>query len=321
MSLLDIEERASSSFCFTSPSSLFSFSFVLVSSRIPTAARLRGESDWSTGSQTQIISSSSVSITRRILRRSSTRRTIIRKEHHRVFQSRSRIKNPEAEAVSQQLAQLWRCLVPTERDNVSKTNVFSRNMESRSVSVINESLTDKKEIGMKVSFNSYPGDAKTQKKSPLYFNDDHMSLEKCWVAIETSEVQRTCGTPWQHCQRWLRRLCCILKVRIVCVTNDCDENHKYNCKIYRLWRSSIWCSICIYADNTGRCFKIAENSEVRMFRRMDTSSKTQMMEIMIQYGRSRGFSWTEPVCSSFSRTTDRTIISRSFIQTWMGKKK
>ena len=27
----------------------------------------------------------------------------------------------------------------------------------------------------------YPGYVKTQKKSPLCFNDENMSLEKCWV--------------------------------------------------------------------------------------------------------------------------------------------
>ena len=70
---------------------------------------------------------------------------------------------------------------------------------------------------------------------------------------------------------------------------------------------------------TERCSKIAENSEVRMSRRMDTSSKTQMTESMIQYGRYSCSSWTETVWSSFCRTIVRTILSRSFVQTWMGK--
>ena len=47
----------------------------------------------------------------RIPPRSSTRRTITKKKHHWVFQSRSRMKNPEAAAASQQLARYWRCLV------------------------------------------------------------------------------------------------------------------------------------------------------------------------------------------------------------------
>ena len=120
---LVLMRRAFSSFCFTSPSSLFSFSFVVVSGRIPTVARVRGESDCPTGSQTQIISPTLVSFTRRIPKRSSTRWTITRKEHHWVFQSRSRIKKPEPAVVSQQLARYRRCLVPTERafDNEGET--------------------------------------------------------------------------------------------------------------------------------------------------------------------------------------------------------
>ena len=47
----------------------------------------------------------------RIPPRSSTRRTITKKKHHWAFQSRSRMKNPEAAAASQQLARYRRCLV------------------------------------------------------------------------------------------------------------------------------------------------------------------------------------------------------------------
>ena len=64
----------------------------------------------------------------RIPPRSSTRRTITKKKHHWVFQSRSRMKNPEAAAASQQLARYWRCLVlvqATALGNHSET-VFLR---------------------------------------------------------------------------------------------------------------------------------------------------------------------------------------------------
>ena len=36
----------------------------------------------------------------------------------------------------------------------------------------------------------------------------------------------------------------------------------------------------------GRCSKIIENSRVRILRYLDTSTKTQMAQIMVQYGRS-----------------------------------
>ena len=64
----------------------------------------------------------------RIPPRSSTRRTITKKMHHWVFQSRSRMKNPEAAAASHQLARYRRCLVlvqATALGNHSET-VFLR---------------------------------------------------------------------------------------------------------------------------------------------------------------------------------------------------
>ena len=100
----------------------------------------------------------------RIPPRSSTRRTITKKKHHWVFQSRSRMKNPEAAAASQQLARYWRCLVlvqATALGNHSET-VFLRQvcffnwrgpggLESRSVSTIDESLmTSKRDWGESV---------------------------------------------------------------------------------------------------------------------------------------------------------------------------
>ena len=97
----------------------------------------------------------------RIPPRSSTRRTITKKKHHWVFQSRSRMKNPEAAAASQQLAPYRRCLVlvqATALGNHSET-VFLRQVcflnwrgpggvESRSVSTTDEPLmTGKRDRG------------------------------------------------------------------------------------------------------------------------------------------------------------------------------
>ena len=94
----------------------------------------------------------------RIPPRSSTRRTITKKKHHWVFQSRSRMKNPEAAAASQQLARYWRCLVlvqATALGNHSET-VFLRQvcflnwrgLGSGSVSTTDEPLmTGKRDRG------------------------------------------------------------------------------------------------------------------------------------------------------------------------------
>ena len=53
-------------------------------------------------------------------RRSSTRRRLPRKCITECFQSRSRMKNPEAAAASQQLARYWRCLVLVQATALEK---------------------------------------------------------------------------------------------------------------------------------------------------------------------------------------------------------
>ena len=52
----------------------------------------------------------------------------------------------------------------------------------------------------------------------------------------------------------------------------------------------------------GRCSKIIENSKNGMSRHLDSSTTTQMAQIMVQYGRSSRSSWAESVRSSFGRT-------------------
>ena len=49
------------------------------------------------------------------------------------------------------------------------------------------------------------------------------------------------------------------------------------------------------------------------------STKTQMAEIMVQYGRSSRSSWTKSIRSSFGRTTMGKAIWENPIETWMGE--
>ena len=50
-------------------------------------------------------------------------------------------------------------------------------------------------------------------------------------------------------------------------------------------RTSSGRSISLYPGQNGRCSKIFENSKVRKSRYLDTSTKTQMAKLMVQYGR------------------------------------
>ena len=67
------------------------------------------------------------------------------------------------------------------------------------------------------------------------------------------------------------------------------------------------------------CTDVIENSEVRMSRYSDTSTKTQMAEIMVQYGRSSRSSWTKSVRSSFGRTNIGKAIRGSSNKIRLGK--
>ena len=70
----------------------------------------------------------------------------------------------------------------------------------------------------------------------------------------------------------------------------------------------------------GRCTDVIENSEVRMSRYLDTSTKTQMAQIMVQYGRSGRSFRVKSVQSSFGRTVMGKAIRESSIKIRLGKK-
>ena len=68
----------------------------------------------------------------------------------------------------------------------------------------------------------------------------------------------------------------------------------------------------------GRCTDVIENSKVRMSRFLDTSTKTRMAKIMVQYGRHSCSSWTKSVWSPFGRTVMGKAIWESPIwSTWL----
>ena len=68
-----------------------------------------------------------------------------------------------------------------------------------------------------------------------------------------------------------------------------------------------------------RCTDVVENSKVRMSGYLDTSTKTQMAQIMVQYGRPTCSSWTKSVRSSFGRTIMETAIRESSIEIRLGE--
>ena len=45
-------------------------------------------------------------------------------------------------------------------------------------------------------------------------------------------------------------------------------------------------AVCVFPNQNGRCSKIIENSKIGMSRHVDSSTTTQVAQIMVQYGRS-----------------------------------
>ena len=81
---------------------------------------------------------------------------------------------------------------------------------------------------------------------------------------------------------------------LVCVPNGGCKSNECHSKASRMCRTSRRCNTSLYPSQNGRCFSIVETSEVRMSRYLDTSTKTQMAEIMVQHGR--------PICSSGAKS-------------------
>ena len=79
-------------------------------------------------------------------------------------------------------------------------------------------------------------------------------------------------------------------------------------------------SISLHSSQNGRCTVIIGNSKVGMSRYLDTSTKTQMADVMVQYGRPSRSSWTKTVRSPSSRTIMGKTIWEKFCWNTVGKK-
>ena len=71
----------------------------------------------------------------------------------------------------------------------------------------------------------------------------------------------------------------------------------------------------LYSGENGRCTIIGKNSKVRMSRNLETSTKTQMAQVMVQHGRPSRSSWAKSVRSFSVRTIMGKAIRESSIRT------
>ena len=116
---------------------------------------------------------------------------------------------------------------------------------------------------------------------------------------------------------WILRS--IHRTRIFSITNDSRQNHGYHPQIAGLRTTICWRSHLLIPRQNGGCAQITENSKIGMSRLLDSSTTTQMAEIMVQYGRYSGTSWAESVRSSFGRTIMEDAIWVCSVGTRLGK--
>ena len=117
---------------------------------------------------------------------------------------------------------------------------------------------------------------------------------------ERSEARQNFGwcrdRPWRA-RRWL---CCrrgIHRTRIVSLANDCCKSDGCCCEITRMRWTSRRRSISLHPSKNGGRSKVVLNSKVWMSRYMDTSSTTQVAQILLRQCRPSGSSWTNFVRS------------------------
>ena len=66
-------------------------------------------------------------------------------------------------------------------------------------------------------------------------------------------------------------------------------SHGYHIQIAGLRWTSSRRSICLYPGKNGRCSQIIENSQIGMSRHLDSSTTTQMAEIMVPVSKTKSF--------------------------------
>ena len=141
-----------------------------------------------------------------------------------------------------------------------------------------------------------------EKESPFCYIDGHLACQKCGVGVKAPKVQRTSRASRWHCERRLW-ISCIHRTRFFCVSND---GHL----VVQVKQPKQY--LLIHSSKNGGRSKIAQDSEVRVSTRMDTSSTTQMAEILVKHGRSSGTSRTKFVWTPIGRIVMGKKNSKKF---------
>ena len=115
----------------------------------------------------------------------------------------------------------------------------------------------------------YSWSTKRRKDSPLCFIDGYLSSQECGVRTTISAVLRVESCSEETLWGWF--FCAVFTEHGSPVSQvTCAPSNGCYCKPTRLWRTSSRRDICWHSDKNGYRSKIAQKSEVRMSRYMDT---------------------------------------------------
>ena len=137
---------------------------------------------------------------------------------------------------------------------------------------------------------------KQGEKAKQCVSDGYLSSQEFGVGTKTSKIPRSSRAPRWKSERWFRLLRSIYRARFVRVTDDSCKSNGCRSKATRMRRTSSRRSISLHPSRNGRCTVFVEKCKVRKSRYLDSSTKTQMAE-MVQHGRPSRSSWTKSVRS------------------------
>ena len=130
-------------------------------------------------------------------------------------------------------------------------------------------------------------------------------------------VRSGCIPRW-HSERRFWLLCSVQRARFVCISNDGRTSNGCQCTATEMCRSSGRRRINLHFGQHGGRFNIIETSQDRMSRCFDTSTATQVANILLEHRRSCGSSRTKSVWSSTCRIIVGKIVRKSSIGIRMG---
>ena len=130
------------------------------------------------------------------------------------------------------------------------------------------------------------GSTKRHKESPLCHIDGHLPPQKSRVGTQITEAQKQSRAPGGHFKTRLWSLCSFFWPGLVCVPDDCRKMMDVIAGLPGCDGQAAVAVSASFSGKIGGCSQIAQNSWIGMSRRLDTSSTTQVAQIMEKHWRS-----------------------------------